>query len=260
MRDDDTRRVEEQPSAWTAATLVVPTYREADGIAELVRRVAAVREAAGLDLELLLVDDDSRDGIEPLVAGLRQRWPWVRLLVRHGERSLSGAVIEGLRRSSGNSVVVADADCSHPPEAIPAMLAALEGGADLAVGSRYVSGGSIAPGWGAARRIASLAGSALARPLTSVRDPLSGFFALRRALVASDAGLAPVGFKIGLELLVRLPLDRVVELPIEFAPRRSGRSKLGPRQQLLFLAQMARLYLLVLRRRLRGSARRGGRA
>jgi len=258
MRDDDARAVEERLWAGTAATLVVPTYREADAIAELVGRVAAVREAARLDLDLLLVDDDSRDGIEPLVGELRQRWPWVRLLVRHGQRSLSGAVIEGLYRSRGDAVVVADADGSHPPEVIPAMLAALAGGADLALGSRYVTGGSIAPGWGAVRRITSLAGCALARPITSVRDPLSGFFALRRRLISSDLRLAPVGFKIGLELLVRLPVGRVVELPIHFAPRRSGRSKLGPRQQLLFLAQMARLYLLVLQRRLRGRVRRDG--
>lgn len=252
MRADETRHAEREPGAATpAATLLVPTYQEAAGVAELVRRVAAVREAAGLDLELLLVDDDSRDGIEPLVGELRRTWPWVHLLVRHGKRSLSGAVIEGFRHARGTTVLVADADLSHPPEAIPAMLAAVAGGADLVLGSRYVAGGSIAPGWGGFRRIVSLAGCALARPLTTVRDPLSGFFALRRELLSPDAGLAPVGFKIGLELLVKLPLNRVVELPIRFAPRLHGHSKLRPRQQLLFLVQLARLYLFALRRHLR---------
>ena len=256
VRADSTREATDGPAAVPAATLVVPTYCEAAGLGELLRRVAAMREAAGLDLELLIVDDDSRDGTEALVGNLQRAWPWVRLLVRHGERSLSGAVLEGFRQSRGAIVVVADADCSHPPEAIPAMLAAVAAGADLVVGSRYVPGGSIAPGWGALRRVASLAGCALARPLTTVRDPLSGFFALRRELLAADAGVAPVGFKIGLELLVRLPLGRVVELPIRFAPRVCGRSKLGAHQQLLFLAQLARLYLFAARRGARSAPHR----
>jgi dolichol-phosphate mannosyltransferase len=254
---DNTRQAGGEPGAAPAATLVVPTYREVASVAELVRRAAAVREAASLDLELLLVDDDSRDGIEALVGELRRSWPWVRLLVRYGKRSLSGAVLDGFREARGATLLVADADLSHPPEAIPAMLAALAGGADLVVGSRYVTGGSIAPGWGALRRIVSLGGGMLARPLTTVRDPLSGFFALRRKLLSTDVGLAPVGFKIGLELLVKLPLDRVVEVPIRFAPRRYGRSKLRPRQQLLFLVQLARLYLFALRQRWRRVPRQG---
>jgi dolichol-phosphate mannosyltransferase len=240
-------------SAASVATLIVPTYREVDGVAELVRRVAAVRDKAALDLDLLLVDDDSRDGIEALVGELRRERPWLRLLVRRGRRSLSGAVVEGFRHASGATLIVADADLSHPVETVPAMLAEIAAGADLVVGSRYVAGGSVAPGWGPLRRIASRIGCVLARGLTPVRDPLSGFFALRGSLLTANVALAPVGFKIGLELLVRLPLDRVVEVPIRFACRSHGRSKLRLRQQLLFLVQLARLYGFALQRRLRRS-------
>lgn len=256
---EESRNAEIEPgAAASTATLVVPTYQEVAGVASLVQRVAAVREAAGLDLELLLVDDDSGDGIEPLVDELRLTRPWVHLLLRHGKRSLAGAVVEGFRHARGTTLLVADADLSHPPELIPAMLAAISGGADMVVGSRYVAGGSIAPGWGALRRVLSLAGAALARPLTPVRDPLSGYFALRRELLTSDASLTPVGFKIGLELLVKLPLGEVVELPLHFSPRVVGSSKLRPRQQLLYLLQLARLYLFTLRRRARRPARPGG--
>ena len=129
-----------------SVSVVVPTYREVESIPHLVERLAALRRSAGLDLELLFMDDDSRDGSAALVEKLAL--PWVRLVTRTTDRGLSQAVLEGLRRSEREVLVVMDADLSHPPETIVAMLAALSDGADFVVGSRFAEGGSTADDWG----------------------------------------------------------------------------------------------------------------
>jgi len=99
-------------------TIVVPTYKEVESLPHLIDRIAAVRGAAGLDIELLIVDDDSRDGSVELVAARPE--PWVQLIVRTTDRGLSQAVLEGLRHARGDVLVCMDGDLSHPPEALPA--------------------------------------------------------------------------------------------------------------------------------------------
>jgi dolichol-phosphate mannosyltransferase len=226
-----------------AVSVVVPTYREVENIPALVARLEALR-AAGLDLELVLVDDDSRDGTEALVTSLGL--PWVRLVIRTADRGLSPAVVEGLRRARGELLVVMDADLSHPPEKIPELLAALRAGADFAVGSRFVAGGSTEAGWGLFRWLNSKVATLLARPLTTLRDPMAGFFALRRETFEAARALDPIGYKIGLELLVKCRCARVVEIPIRFLDRRLGESKLTLREQVNYLRHLARLYAFVL--------------
>ena len=166
----------------------------------------------------------------------------MRIVVRTTDRGLSQAVLEGLRGARGEVLVCMDADLSHPPEAIPAMLAKLAEGADFVIGSRYTEGGSTADDWGFLRWINSRVATWLARPLTHVSDPMSGFFALRRATFEAGRDFNPVGYKIGLELVVKCRCERVVEVPIHFADRRFGESKLTLRQQLLYLSHLWRLY------------------
>jgi len=163
-------------------SIVVPTFREAESLPSLIDRVALLRDRASLELELLIVDDDSRDGTEALIAARSE--PWLQLFVRREDRGLSQAVLFGLARARGETLVVMDADLSHPPEVIPDMLAALRAGADFVLGSRYVSGGTTAEGWGLFRFLNSKVATYLARPLTDVSDPMSGFFALPRAVFA----------------------------------------------------------------------------
>jgi dolichol-phosphate mannosyltransferase len=230
-------RAEAQPSV----TVVVPTWREAESLPHLLDELAAVREAHGLDLDVLIVDDDSRDGSVELVESRAE--PWVRMLVRTGAGGLSQAVLEGLRRARGEVLVCMDADLSHPPAALPEMLAKLEQGADFVVGSRYVEGGSTSDNWGFLRWLNSRIATLLARPLTAVRDPMAGFFALRRSTLEAGGGFNPVGYKIGLELMVRCRCERVVEIPIHFENRRFGESKLTLKQQLLYLRHLRRLYI-----------------
>ena len=163
-------------------------------------------------------------------------------VVRTTDRGLSQAVLDGLRRATGDVLVCMDADLSHPPEAIPAMLAKLAEGADFVIGSRYTEGGSTAHDWGFLRWINSRVATWLARPLTHVSDPMSGFFALRRQTFEAGRDFNPIGYKIGLELVVKCRCERVVEIPIHFADRRFGVSKLTLRQQLLYLGHLWRLY------------------
>ena len=222
-----------------SVSLVVPTYREAENLPELIRRVGAVRDSAGLDLELIIMDDDSRDGTPDAVARAGQSW--VRLVTRTTDRGLSAAVMDGFREARNEVIVVMDADLSHPPETIPAMLAGLEAGADFVVGSRYAPGGSTAEDWGLLRWINSRVATLLARPFTTLRDPMSGFFAFRRAALASAAPLQPIGYKIGLELIVKGRFSRVEEVPIHFSDRFKGESKLNLREQLRYLRHLRRL-------------------
>jgi dolichol-phosphate mannosyltransferase len=221
--------------------VIVPTYREAGNIPALVARLDAVRTDHDLELELVLADDNSRDGTEEAVADAGKAW--VRLLVRTTDRGLSPAVLDGLRAATHDTLVVMDADLSHPPEKIPELLAALEGGADFAIGSRYAPGGSTDAEWGLFRWLNSRVATVLARPLTSVRDPMSGYFALGRSTLARARELNPIGYKIGLELLVKCGCNRVAEVPIHFADRTVGESKLTLKEQIKYLQHLRRLLI-----------------
>jgi dolichol-phosphate mannosyltransferase len=222
-------------------TIVVPTYREAENLPLLIDRVAQVRQAHGLDIDLLVMDDDSRDGSVEKIAARPE--PWVKLIVRTKERGLSAAVLEGLRQAEGEVLVCMDADLSHPPEVLPQLLHKLEDGADFVIGSRYVAGGSTSHDWGFLRWLNSRIATLLARPFTAARDPMSGYFALRRSTFQAGRDLNPIGYKIGLELLVKCGCERAVEVPIQFEDRQFGQSKLTVWQQILYLKHLRRLYV-----------------
>ncbi len=224
-------------------TIVVPTYNERENLAPLARRVfKAVSPAAA---ELLIIDDDSPDATAQEAARLSREYP-IRCIVRRGERGLATAVIEGIRAARGDIVVVMDADLSHPPERIPALVAALcDPGVQMAVGSRFVPGGKVDLYWPLHRRIISRVGRWLARPLAGVSDMASGFFAVRRTDVRADI-LRPIGYKILLEIVVRHGWKNVVELPIVFTDRAAGQTKLSVAEQVRYLRHLWRLYMFVL--------------
>ena len=221
---------------------MVPTFHEAENIPVLAKRIAAALSAGGIEWELVLADDDSGDGSKKVVAELARRLP-VRMEVRRDPpRDLSLSVLHGIQASRFDRIVVMDADLSHPPEHIPDLISALDGGCDMAVGSRYASGGRIDEGWGLWRRLNSYGATLLARPLTDCSDPMSGFFALDRRVLPDFEQLRPIGYKIGLELMVRGRLQ-VREVPIGFADRDRGASKMNLRQQVNYLRHLKRLYL-----------------
>jgi len=220
-------------------SVIVPTYREAENLPLLVEAVDA---ALSRDYEIIVIDDDSRDGSEEICAELATRFP-VRIQTRKGERGLATAVIRGIEVSSGDIIVVMDADLSHPPSAIPHLLEPLLSGAsDFVLGSRYVEGGSIHEHWTLPRKLNSVIASRLARPLCHLRDPMSGFFAFRRGDTPDLNRLSPVGYKIALEIFVKGDFASPSEVPIHFAPRLHGESKLSWKEQLGFLRHLGRLY------------------
>lgn len=210
-------------------TVVVPCYNEAANVPEMVRRLEAA--LAGIAWEAIFVDDDSPDGTAAVAKAIAARDPRIRCIRRIGRRGLASACIEGMLASSAPCLAVIDGDLQHDETLLPRMLAALEAGeAELVIGSRHVEGGTAASGFSDLRRQLSEAGTGLARRLLPmhVADPMSGFFALPRAVFD---GLAPrlngTGFKILLDIILSAdrPL-RVMELPYSFRPRRAGESKL----------------------------------
>ena len=222
-------------------SIVAPTYREAANIPALAERVHAALSGTGIEWELILADDDSRDGSEGIVAELARRFP-IRMVVRRDPpRDLSRSVLFGIASARFDRLVVMDADLSHPPERIVDLLRGLDDGCAMTVGSRYATGGSIDRAWSRRRLLGSRAATALALPLVSCADPMSGFFAVDRRALPDPLALRPVGYKIALEIMVRGRLE-VREIPIDFRDRARGTSKLGWRQQIDFLRHLYRLY------------------
>ena len=222
-------------------SIVIPTFREAEAILPLLKRLKLVREQSLPNVEVIFVDDNSDDGSLELVenSGL----DWVRMIVRKTERGLSSAVIDGFRAARGEVLVCMDCDLSHPPEAIPQMILALGAGQQFVIGSRYVPGGRTDGDWGVLRWLNSRGATLMARPLTAARDPLSGFFALRKSDFDAAQNLNPVGYKIGLELIVKCGFENIAEVPIHFADRVHGESKLSLSEQLKYLQHLRRLYI-----------------
>lgn len=233
------------------ASIITPTFREVDSLPHLIPAVDEAMEAAGLSYELIVVDDDSQDGTAALIDRLADQYP-LQLIVRRDARGLSSAVLAGFHQARGTALVCMDADLSHPPDRLANLIAPiLRDEADFVVGSRYVEGGSTDADWGVRRWLNSKVATWCARPLTAIRDPMSGFFALPRNAFERARDIEPIGYKIGLELLVKTDARRVREVPIHFADRRYGESKLGLREQLNYLRHVTRL--------MRYRVRRGGR-
>jgi dolichol-phosphate mannosyltransferase len=215
--------------------------REGENLRVLLGRVRAVLAPLGIAFEIVVVDDDSRDGTHEIVSAIAIEDIRVRLLVRTGERGLSGAVLHGWRHTDATILGVMDADGQHPAEAVPELVTAILGGRDLVIGSRYVQPGS-GKGWHPFRGLLSAAAILATRPLQiGVRDPLSGFFVVRRKCV-ENIFFQPTGFKLLLEILVRGRIGSVEEVPFAFARRRAGRSKLNVRVAWDYLALLVRLY------------------
>jgi len=217
-----------------AISLIIPTYNERDNIMSLVQRIHGA--LSNYDYEIVFVDDDSIDGTAELASALSAKYP-VKVIVRKNKRGLASAVVSGLEQITGQIVGVMDADLQHPPEVIPSLIQRIESGADVVIASRYVRGGAC-QGWNLTRKVISKGAIFLAHMLLpstrQVRDPMSGFFMLKRQVIA-NADLKPTGYKILLEILMAGEFGKVVEVPYTFITRSRGESKLNARQQIDYL-------------------------
>jgi dolichol-phosphate mannosyltransferase len=209
-------------------TVVVPTLNERDNIEPLLARLTDA--LAGIAWEVIIVDDDSRDGTASHVRALARRDPRVRCLQRIGRRGLATACMEGVLASASPYLAVMDADLQHDERLLPRMLNHLETEEfDLVIASRYAEGGSIGD-WNRGRARISDIGTRLARIVCKfdITDPLSGFFMCRRqAFERAIRRMSGQGFKVLLDLLASSPEPlRVCELPYKFQERQHGESKL----------------------------------
>ena len=218
---------------------MVPTFEERDNVPLLVEKLA--RTLAGVDWEVVFVDDNSPDGTASVARKIGASDARVRCVRRIGRRGLAGACIEGMLASQARYVAVMDADLQHDETLLTAMLAQLRhDDVELAVASRYVDGGSAAGLSSAKREQASRLSTAVARKLLGVTlsDPMSGYFMMRRDRFEELAPrLSSQGFKILLDIVATARGSlRIAELPFVFAERRHGESKLDSRVALDFAA------------------------
>ena len=213
--------------------IVVPTYDEAENIVQVLHRVRAAVPSA----TVLVVDDNSPDGTAALAEAAATELGGVEVLRRGGKGGLGRAYRAGFAwgiERDYEVLVEMDADLSHDPAAVPSLLAAVEGGADLAVGSRYVPGGSI-PGWVWHRRLLSRWGNRYAALVLGlpVADATAGFRAYRATILSrlDMAGVRADGYGFQIEMTYRVAQagGSIVEVPISFADRAHGTSKMSTR-------------------------------
>jgi len=210
----------------------LPTYNERENLEPMVRALGEQ-----LDLErdqVLVIDDNSPDGTGEAADALAAELAWVEVLHRPAKAGLGPAYIAGFRRAlaaGAELVLEIDCDFSHDPKDVPRLIATCEGGADLALGSRWVQGGGTV-NWGTGRTLVSRGGSLYARAIlgVDVRDLTGGFKCFRRAVLAQidlDA-IAAKGYGFQIETTFRALRAgfKVVEIPITFVDRRVGESKM----------------------------------
>ncbi len=210
-------------------SIIVPTYKEIDNIADVVKHVHVCLE--GVAWELIFVDDDSPDGTADRVREIARTDPHVRCLQRIGRRGLSSACIEGMLSSSAPYVAVMDADLQHDETLLPTMLNILrQGDTDIVIGSRYTPGGEVGQ-WDKSRARISRLATRLSHLVlkADLADPMSGFFMMTHdAMIRCMKGnISSIGFKILLDLFASSPRPlRFKELPYYFRERQAGESKL----------------------------------
>jgi dolichol-phosphate mannosyltransferase len=237
-----------EPISGAGTWVVLPTYDEAENLPSIAAAILASLPAA----TLLVVDDASPDGTGRIAEELAVGDPRIRVRHRAGKEGLGRAYIDGfgVALSGGaRTIVQMDADGSHDPARLPAMLAPIEhGDADLVIGSRYVEGGRI-EGWGIGRRLISRGGSLFARVVLGVspHDLTGGFKAWRAATLGSIAldGVHAGGYVFQIEMTHRAALAgaRILEVPITFKDREVGRSKMSRRIIVEALVVVVRLRL-----------------
>ena len=219
-------------------SIIIPTYNESKNIPELVLRI---KKSLSCSYELIIVDDGSPDGTGLLAHKLGDEHP-IKVIQRGKKLGLSSAVMEGFKLANGELWCVMDADLSHPPETIALLLKELESqNADIVIGSRFAKGGAI-ENWPKKRLIATNIAMLSVRALTSIKDPMSGFFLLRKEVV-QNVPLIPRGFKILLEILVKGRYKKALEIPIIFKDRIYGNSKVSSKVYMEFAIQLWDLYL-----------------
>lgn len=217
-------------------SIILPTYNEKENIEKLVREIFDVTKN---NIEVIIVDDNSPDGTGLVAENLTKEYN-VKVIHRSRRLGLSPAVIEGFNIAKGDIIGVMDADLSHPPNLIPQMINLLKNDtADVVVGSRYSIGGEVET-WSFSRKLVSKFATSMAKFLVDIKDPMSGFFFMKKNVV-KNTKLNSKGYKILLEMLVKGNYNKVIEVPYTFRGRGIGKSKLNAKEYLKYLGDWFKL-------------------
>jgi dolichol-phosphate mannosyltransferase len=256
-----------------SVSIIIPTYNESQNILKLIDSIHN-NLSHGLDYEIIIVDDDSPDGTGKIVldeySGFKNNnvvdqctdihtpdiqnnitvnnennsRSVVKVINRTVRNGLVPAILQGIGSSIGNYVLIMDADFSHPPELITKIIHELDLQNDIVIASRYMKGGSI-EGWSLKRKMISLCATKLAQyglGIKEIRDPMSGFFAMKRQII-EDIAISTAGYKILLEILAKANYKaRIKEIPYTFSDRKAGKSKLDNSVMLSYVKAVCQLY------------------
>lgn len=213
--------------------ILIPTYNERENLPLIVKQVRAAAPSA----EVLIIDDNSPDGTGRLADECAAADPKIHVLHRAGKQGLGRAYIAGFEwglKNGFDALVQMDADFSHDPKYLPTLLATLEAGADVAIGSRYVAGGGTV-NWGPLRKVVSRGGSFYSRLILGapIRDFTGGFNGWKAAVLKGIdlSVLRSDGYSFQIELKYRAFKAgfKIQEFPIIFADRKVGQSKMSPK-------------------------------
>ncbi|MDD5129886.1 MAG: polyprenol monophosphomannose synthase [Candidatus Omnitrophica bacterium] len=227
-------------------SLVIPTYNEAANIAVLCQKLINVLNTFPFNCEIIVVDDDSPDSTYKIVEELALQDARIKVFRRTAVRGLAQAVVYGWNNCRGEIIGVMDGDLQHPAELLKTMLNQMLSGQeiDIVIASRYVAGGGILVNslWQKIRSALAIFLGSIFLPeiFKSVKDPMSGYFILRKEVIAGRK-LDPLGYKILLEVLVIGKYRKIAEVPYLFGRRLAGVTKAGLKECLFYLAHLLRL-------------------
>ncbi|MCE1248540.1 MAG: polyprenol monophosphomannose synthase [Firmicutes bacterium] len=221
-------------------SIIIPSYNEREGIEDQIAVISKHLGEAGINGEVVIVDDDSPDKTWEFCESLKSKYN-LMVIRRVGKRGLSSAVIDGWAAANGEILGVMDADGSHDAAILPAMVRSIQSGeCDLAIGSRYIPGGGTKD-WPFIRRFISKTAVMMGTPLTRVKDITSGFCLFRKNVI-DGVDLNPIGWKIVLEVIIKGKHNKWKEFAYIFRDREKGKSKLGKGAILNYLKHLKDLW------------------
>ncbi|MBA3047770.1 polyprenol monophosphomannose synthase [Patescibacteria group bacterium] len=216
------------------AAIIIPTYNEAKNLPLLVEEIFAVIDNSKIDLELIIVDDNSPDKTGLVAEELAKDYP-IKVIHRSGKLGLGSAVLEGFAKSSRDYVGAMDGDLSHDPAILNKLILSMLK-YDIAIGSRFNCESHVEK-WNWRRRSISGIGVFLASRLTNTLDPLSGYFFIKKSVI-KNIQLTTTGYKILFEILVKGNYSNIIEFPYTFRMRKHSESKLNYKEFWLFFKQL----------------------
>jgi len=228
-------------------SIIIPTYNESENIIQVLKSIGE-HLPEDIAAEALIVDDNSPDGtgkiVEDYITDTQNGTGYaIEVIHRKSKNGLSSAILDGIQRSSGETIVIMDSDFSHPPKIIPQLIEEIKTSkCDIVIASRFVTGGAI-NGWSTKRKLISKTAKGIAKAGLGVNesDPMSGFFAFKRKIL-DGIKFDAIGYKMLLEILVKTKGAKVKEIPYTFTDRTRGSSKLDSSTMLDYVKSVWKLY------------------